>query len=443
MRESRYNLWVDAAGQRHVYNTLSGALVSMRPEQSEAVRLFLAGDDDAAVDAELLHELVDGRAVVSDTADELGLLQQRYRLSRRNDKTFHLTIVTSLGCNFDCPYCFEAKHPSLLDDAVQERLLRVVDAKLPAVETFSVLWFGGEPLVGKSALLRLSDEFIARSAAAGVAYEASIITNGYLLTEATAKDLRDRGVQSAEITIDGPEEIHDHRRPLVGGRGTFATILANVVAAAEIIPLSIRVNLDAENVGEYEKLLRVLAGRGLAGRVTVEAGHTVAVASNALAPSAGYLGGCFDRTTFAEVERQFVATAAELGFASPGLPGPTGAPCTAVRDNELVVGSRGELYKCPQTVGDPREVIGNLSSWPETGNRLLKWLTYDPFADDECRSCSVLPVCMGGCAHHAMGALPGDARCETFRYNHAEQIRRQVEGGPTMLGLPQVRGAAV
>jgi uncharacterized protein len=438
MRESRYNLWVDAAGRRHVYNTLSGALVSMGHEQWDAVRLFLAGDDDVAVDAELLHALVDGRALVGDDADELGVLRERYRLSRGGVSAFHLTVVTSLGCNFDCPYCFEAKHPSLLDEVVQERLLRLVDAKLPEADTFSVLWFGGEPLVGKAALLRLSDEFMARSAAAGVAYEASIITNGYLLTEPTARELRDRGVRAAQITIDGPEETHDRRRPLTSGRGTFRTIVANVVAVAGILPLSIRVNLDASNVGEYEELLRVLAGHGLAGQITVEAGHTVAVASNSLAPSAGYLGGCFDRSAFADVERRFEATAAALGFATPGLPGPVGAPCTAVRRNELVVGSRGELYKCPQTVGDPREVIGNLSTWPDTGNRLTKWLTHDPFDDEECRSCPVLPTCMGGCAHYDMGALPGDARCDTFRYTATEQIRNRVEG-VTMLGLPHLR----
>ena len=44
-------------------------------------------------------------------------------------------------------------------------------------------------------------------------------------------------------SIDGPEEIHDRRRPLAGGRGTFRTILTNVVAAADILPIRIRVNI--------------------------------------------------------------------------------------------------------------------------------------------------------------------------------------------------------
>jgi len=45
---------------------------------------------------------------------------------------------------------------------VQERVLRVVDAQLPHIRTMRVTWFGGEPLVGKEALLALSDGFIRR-----------------------------------------------------------------------------------------------------------------------------------------------------------------------------------------------------------------------------------------------------------------------------------------
>jgi uncharacterized protein len=427
MKTSKYNLWVEADGKRHVYNTISGKLISMLPEQWCTIQSFLAGHDEGLAEVALLQELVAGRAIINDDTDELELLRQRYLQTQRGTDRFHLTVVTSLGCNFDCPYCFEAKRPSLLDEDVQEKLLRLVDVKLASVERFTVEWFGGEPLVGKDALLRLSDEFIARSDAADVEYEATIITNGYLLTVQTARLLRDRRVTDAEVSIDGPEEIHDMRRPLVGGRGTFRKILDNVVAAADILPIRIRVNIDPGNAGEYERLLRTLADAGLAGRVTVHLGHIVVVGANNRAPSAGYETGCLTRRDFAETELRFREFAAALGFAPPALPEPIGAPCTAVRANELVIGSRGELYKCTQSVGNPHEVIGNLSTWPETNNRVLKWLAYDPFSDDDCRSCPALPVCMGGCALYSMDTVAHSARCETFQFNHHEEIRRHIE----------------
>ncbi|WP_433727142.1 radical SAM protein [Actinoplanes sp. CA-051413] len=422
MKESRYNVWVDNGPFHYVYNGLSGTTAVVPATQRELITAFLAGDDPAGLDAAVLHSLVVGRMVITDETDEVEVLQERYRRTRRNSDAFHLTIVTSLGCNFDCPYCFEAKHPSLMDEAVQDRLLRVVETRLASVRRLSVLWYGGEPLIGLAGLLRMSDAFRTRTEAAGADYSASILTNGYLLTAEVAEQLSAHGVRSAQVTVDGPAETHDRRRALTSGRGSFATILANVVAVADILAVSVRVNLDADNVGDYGRLLEVLADAGLAGRVTIHPGQIVAADVDPAAPSASYHAGCLGRSEFAAVERDFFRAAASFGFSVPGLPSPVGAPCTAVRDDELVVGSRGELYKCPETVGNPAEVIGNLLTWPRAGDRLLRWLTFEPFDDEECRSCRALPVCMGGCAHHAMNSGLRDSRCSTFRWRYDEQV---------------------
>jgi len=434
MKESRYNIWVTEGPRSYVYNGFSGKVVDLPTAQREQVERFVAGDDDAGVDAALIHALVAGHMIVADGLDELSVLRRRYEATRRNPGHLQLTVVTSLGCNFDCPYCFEAKHPSLLDGAVQQRLLQLVDTRLPSIRTLSVLWYGGEPLVGLPALLALSDELLARARSAGVDYVASIITNGYLLDRAVAGQLRDRGVRRTQVTLDGPGEVHDLRRPLAGGRGTFATILDNVVAAADLLDIAIRVNLDAGNADRFPELLEILAAAGLAGRVSVYPGQVVAPAANPGAPSALVHQSCLSRPGFAAIEQRFREVAADLGFAAPDLPGPVGAPCTAVRDNELVIGSRGEIYKCTETVGNPAEVVGNLMDWPRAGDRLTKWLTHDPFADAECRSCRALPVCMGGCAFHAMDTRLHDSRCSTFRFGHDQrilhQIRRRAAGAP-------------
>jgi len=426
MRESRYNFWVEDAGARHVYNGLSGAVVTVPAAAWESVEAFLAGADREDADAELLHRLVVGRMIITDDTDEVAVLRDRYRRTRHGAEVFHLTVVTSLGCNFDCPYCFEAKHPSLLGDAVRERLLRLVEVRLATAEAFSVTWYGGEPLVGKAALYALSDAFRERAAAARVRYDATIVTNGYLLTRQVAVELRDRDVRSAQVTLDGPAEIHDRRRPLAGGQGTFATVLANITAAADVLPLTVRMNLDEENADAYESFLDALVEAGLAGRVGVSAGHVVAPAADPRAPSANYATARLSRPAFAALERRFFAAAEERGFAGPGLPGPVGAPCTAVRRNELIVGSRGELYKCTETVGDPNEVVGNLADWPRGDDRMHKWLAYDPFADAECRACKALPVCMGGCAYHSMDPDLHDSRCSTFRFTHEQQVRHLI-----------------
>ena len=428
MRESQYNIWVERANAAYVFNGMSGSLLRIPQQHYGAVRNVLAGDKQAQCPPKILAYLAQGLMIVPDNADEVELLAQRYRISRHDTSLFALTIVTSLGCNFDCPYCFEAKHPSIMDDEVQQIVLQILDDQLPKLSAFSVTWFGGEPLVGKRPLLALSDAFLERCERADVNYTADLITNGYLLDEETCAQLRDRRVQRAQVGLDGPPEVHDRMRPLANGKGSFWRIVENLHHAVNYLTVSIRVNLDVQNLGHVEKLLQILAAEGFVGKLGIYPGQIVGVNSGTPSPSATYKPECcFSNRQFSTVELAFTALTRRYGFASPSLPTPTGAPCTAVRANELVVGSKGELYKCWDSVGNNNEVVGDIRDYQNPNTRLQKWLRYDPFRNDECRSCIALPVCMGGCAHHAMDPLQYENRCGTFRHTYREQVLAFVE----------------
>ena len=425
MKESRFNIWVEHAGAFYVYNGVSGALLRISREDYLALQDFLSNRDNVNCRPALLSDLVLGQMLVSDDSDELAFLSKRYQLSRFDTTHLGLTIVTSLGCNFDCPYCFESKHPSIIDDEVREAILQLLDDKLSSIGSFNVCWYGGEPLIGKHALLKLSDDFIERCDANQVQYSARIITNGYLLDEQTCEQLRDRRIGLAQITIDGPPEIHNRMRPLASGGGSFERILNNLRHAVNYLNIAIRINVDEENFHRAEELLQILAGEGFSGKLTVYVAQIVG-ANNLAAPAASYSRCHLTRPGFARVEQEFANVAARYGFTTTKLPTPTGAPCTAVRSNEFVIGSKGELYKCFESVGNQLEVIGDIRNYRESNGRLQKWLKYDPFSNDECRGCIALPVCMGGCAHHAFDAMQYENRCGTFRHTHKDQVLRLV-----------------
>lgn len=376
--------------------------------------------------------------LIPDDLDEIQLLAQRYEASRYDARHLGMTIVTSLGCNFDCPYCYESKEPSIIDQEVKLLILRVLEDQLTRIATFGVTWFGGEPLIGKQSLLDLSDAFIARCDSAGVNYHASIVTNGSLLDRHTALQLRERRVKSVQVTIDGPPDVHDRMRPYVSGRGSFWQILNNLHHTVDNFDVSVRMNVDKTNISRADELLQILAAEGLAGKLSVYPAQITGIdTAGVKAPSASYNARncCFTQREFAAAELEFSELAERYGFARHSMPRPVSTPCTAVRANSIVVGSRGELYKCWESVGNHLEVVGDIRDYANPNGRLHKWLKYSPFENDECRDCIALPVCMGGCASHAMDSLQYENRCGTFRRNYREEalayIRAQGKHGET------------
>ena len=431
MRESQFNVWVEHADCDYVYNGLSGSLLRTPTGGHDSVQRVLDDPEARDCSVDLLERMARGRMIVADDTDEIDMLAKRYALTRDDSSRFALTIVTSLGCNFDCPYCFEAKHPSIMRDDVVDAVLAALDDQLPRIRTFHATWFGGEPLVGKKPLLALSDAFIERCDAAGVDYNASISTNGYLLDEEMCRELQERRVTNVQVCLDGPPEIHDRMRPLANGGETFWRIVQNLKHAVDYFAVSLRMNADTQNILRAEELFRILADEGLSGRLTVYPGQIVGVDDGGGSPSETYKPACFTNAEFAQAELVFNGLTAGYGFSEANVPRPMGAPCTAVRKNELVVGSEGELYKCWDSVGNTFEVIGTIFDYANLNGRLRKWLVYDPFSDNECRSCIALPVCMGGCAHHGMDVIQHENRCSTFRHTFAEQVVAFVERAET------------
>lgn len=426
MIESRFNIWVDKGSLQYVYNGLTGALLSIDREERDALTGYLAGDDTQEIADTTLADLMAGKMLLQDGVDELRVLEELYVRSRSELSHLSLTILPSFGCNFDCPYCFEAKHPSIMNLEVRGAVVDFVKSRLDSLRSIQVEWFGGEPLVGRKALFDLSDRLIAISEDANVKYSASIITNGYLLDMQTCQELQRVGVQHAQVSLDGPPSIHDAMRPLRNGDGSFQRIVENLHNTIGRFAVTIRINVDRVNITSAEALLQILHDEGFAGKLNVYIGHLTGIKDNAAAPSATY-SKCMTRKEFSVEELKFSWIATKYGFAKPSLPTLTGAPCTAVRNGDLVIGSEGELYKCYESVGTPSEVIGNIKDFKDLNSNVRKWLDYSPFRNQECRKCVALPVCMGGCPHHAFDLQLYENRCGTFRLNHADRIALYID----------------
>ncbi|MEU0375646.1 radical SAM protein, partial [Streptomyces sp. NPDC006283] len=87
--------------------------------------------------------------------------------------------------------------------------------------------------------------------APSLAYAANMTTNGYLLDQATATRLVGLGVDSYQVSLDGPKDVHNRTRRRADSGGTFTQIWRNLLAlrdSALDFRLTIRVHFSPDTV---------------------------------------------------------------------------------------------------------------------------------------------------------------------------------------------------
>ncbi len=411
-----------------LFNTLSGALRTMSPDEEE---LILEALSSPCAGEELTESLRAEGFVVGDDHDERATMRADY--SRRRSQPpgdLALTISATVSCNFRCGYCFE-EHPNRsFQDVDIEAIRAFVDKRLGEGRQLGITWFGGEPLM---AFGRIKDTYEAVKevcTAKGASYSHSIITNGLLLTQRKVEWLRDKGIGMVQVTIDGDRASHDRRRPDVAGGGTYDRILDNITAAATQLPISIRINVDRTNCDSLLPLVEEFRDRGLQDHLNLYLGHT-----EQYTDECGELDGqTLSNEEFAALELEFRLLLINAGFkhAWPGKPkARMGALCVADNPAGYVISPRGVVVGCwneaalsPEKAPARLLSDGTLSSSNQSGRSWTKWKDYDPFRHSECATCRVQPLCKGGCPRLSdEKPTEGPGACSTLRWNLEEHLR--------------------
>jgi uncharacterized protein len=307
-------------------------------------------------------------------------------------------------------------------------LIDLVQKKLKKKKKFSVQWFGGEPLLACDLIEFLSQHFLSYCKQNQIQYDATIITNGSRLDDASLRILRKCGVESAQVTLDGDLSLHDRVRREPGSNGSFNQIMDNLRKASEYIQIRLRIHVAPYNLQSVYSLLGTLADRGMQDSI-----HEVY-----FAPLFGYKQGS-EKLQYYTDEKRFLSAAEfahhqvdleemarQVGFSIRDMLDVPYGICTALRRNTIVVDSKGGLTKCYKDVGDDEAAfrqLGRPHARTKTQN-LTKW-EGDTFARDaECKRCTFLPVCLGGCAKQWHNSTDKSTICTPLRYNYRERILR-------------------
>ena len=326
-----------------------------------------------------------------------------------------LTICPTMGCNFDCPYCFEDHGRGKMSQEVQDDVVALAERMLDAANAnnISVSWFGGEPLLAPDIIESLSDRLMALVEERGGSYSAGIITNGYLLTQDIVDMLASKKVTSAQVTIDGIGATHDATRHLAGGGATFERITSNLRNVHIPFRVNIRHNVHEGNRAEMDDLQAYIE------ELARESGNDLhyypaPVTGSETADQRGKQVSLLCETNASDVGIRQDASRFSAGH---------GHYCGAHILWSVGIDDRGNLQKCWEAVDKPSISFGTAHDWDpkdplmtaSNADNLTKFLnTANPIPDEECRECVWLPACVGGCPYKR---LFGQRQCVSYRDN--------------------------
>lgn len=315
-----------------------------------------------------------------------------------NGNVLSLTICPTINCNFDCPYCFEKHIPSNMSVETQNLIIDFIKKILnnnKNIEKIKVTWYGGEPLLGIDVIQNLSKKIIQLCNDNNINYNASIITNGYLLSQDKADLLNKYNVRHYQITLDGLNEVHNKTRRLKNGGPTFETIIENLRKVKINGNISIRYNTHKDNLKDFSLIKKLIKN------ISIQSGNNISVYSAIIIGNAAE-----EREGQVNLLSEKEGSALRIERDCKKNPKFRSRFCGAQSLYSLTIDPFGNLYKCWEDVDKIERSFGHIEKWdinnpilssnnPEI---LLKYLnSFNVLDDDECKNCVLLPICCGSC----------------------------------------------
>jgi uncharacterized protein len=398
LKTSRYNVLAECEDGMLLYNQISGGLLLL--DESEFAEYRKAESGDFGIERGLLNALKLGMHVTERKFDEIAWMHEVFVKKSGSHTNKGLTIAPTDRCNLDCGYCYEAKDQWVLmpDEVVKKvkAFTRVFVSHTPT-KTLGITWFGGEPTLHIEAIEEISSHAADLANEFGFSLGQNMITNGTTLNSRMRDRLSKIGVKKLQITVDGLKEDHDKKRPYresmavadnrlkvlqerpngCGGcssnsshkRSSFDKIMEHLPALhAEGFTVSVRVNLNEENIDSFQELQRSLTKY------------------ESINVYPARINGCeqanLSKEKFSIIERSVLAPF-------------SGTSCMASQTYNLGISQNGRVSKCWEHITNEEHTVGDVGDFDLARSGFVD--DYSPAKDPDCSSCPVLPSCWGGC----------------------------------------------
>ena len=393
---SYYNFFlIFVTGESVIFNSLYRCLLAFDAEETKELM-------NGCVPEACKDDLIANHIFVAEDMDEWRSYKDAYFHANNHPEVLTLSIMPTLSCNCACPYCFERKSAAKMTIQVEADILNWIEKQLPAYKALSVDWFGGEPLICKGAIERLSEKIISKCKDYGVQYTASITTNGVLMDDASTLSLLQRcAIHNVQITFDGDKEAHDAQKFTKNRKGTYEQLLKNVSLFCSSNPqskLRVRINVSDANYHTIDSLLDDLSA--LRQHIVIFFRWVYANSAAGWKEYSGREKGNNPHKGIYELQKNAILK----GFVVDDQYEKSlfrFAHCEADSQAFFTIDPLGNLYDCVHEY-QPKYSIGNVRDGilKEKEAEYIAFRSADALLDEECKLCKVFPMCNGGCRRY-------------------------------------------
>lgn len=152
-------------------------------------------------------------------------------------------------CNLKCKHCSTWTPKETSDQLSLEETDKIIDQLIEA-RIFSLILSGGEPMLNENVY-----HIIKRLRAANI--KVNVPTNGVLITHESALKLKEAGVNSVQVSIDGAcAETHDNFRGVIGSFNK-AIEAVKILKDTGVAKVNISTSVSKGNINEISDILKI------------------------------------------------------------------------------------------------------------------------------------------------------------------------------------------
>lgn len=155
-----YAMDFNKKGELLLMSTLNKSYIKFSPEISDSIISLLKSNEEIEFNeknSETYKTILYNRGYLFDKEiDESLLVDVAHKTHVFSDNWLYFTILPTNNCNFRCVYCYESNKEEYMDDQTENNILEFLRKNIKKYKKLRLNWFGGEPLLEKKRVLRMS-----------------------------------------------------------------------------------------------------------------------------------------------------------------------------------------------------------------------------------------------------------------------------------------------